>query len=476
MHSSKIKQLFINDDGLCAEGRLYLTDRGLNIPVAQRAGIASQDGKIYFAYTYNGEIVRWKYRSMSDKKDTRFNLLSDEEKEKFKMPFYNQQNWPTSDFLIITEGEFDCIALLQLMGSNVVSLPNGAGSLESTFRNQYEYLQQFDKIYLCLDMDEAGDLADKKAMTLLSPTKYRRIMLPCKDANEWVLKNPEVEKKDLEIFMRNAKRIEDQSFVNMAFLDSDYYEAIDLGVSTGWKGLDLILGGLRKGELTVVSADTGSGKSTFCMNLIHNIAQQGLGIWINSYEMDSKIVNRKLASIVLKKQFKYEKFLNEDVKKYKEWLGKKHCYINQDNSQVDIGLLRKQFEAASYAYGINYILIDHFDYIHGAGNKATSLENIDEAIREIHSLAMEFNVAVILVVHPKQVQSSTQELTMSDLKGSSSIKQYADNIIILTRMDRLDPMDVNRVKIRVWKNRLYGVEKSFFLRYLSEIDGYVEGI
>jgi twinkle protein len=471
-----IKQLFISNNGLCPAGRVFLAERALSIPFSQKAGIASRDGKIYFAYKYNGDIVRWKYRSITNKKDTKFNVLSEADSRDFKMPFFNQQNWDNEDFLIITEGEFDCIALLQLMGSNVVSLPNGASSLESTFRNQYEYLQKFKTIYLSVDMDEAGDNAAKKAMSLLSPSKYRRIILPCKDANDWIKKNPEIELKDLEMIMRNSQRIEDEAFTNLISLDSSFYEEIDLGISTGWKNLDLILGGLRKGEITVVSADTGSGKSTFCLNLIHNVGKQGHGIWINSYEMNPKIVNRKLASIVLKKKMKYESFTDIDKASYLEWIKKNNCYINKSTSKINIDVLKKQFEVASYAYGINYILIDHFDYIHGAGKKNTSLENIDDAIREIHSLAMEFNVSVILVVHPKQVQNSTQELTMSDLKGSSSIKQYADNIIMLTRMDRLDPMDLNRIKVRVWKNRLCGVEKFFYMRYSPEIDGYVEGV
>lgn len=471
----EIMHLFGQEEGLGSEGRLYLADRALSIPMARKCGICSIEDKVYFAYKANGEIVRWKYRSMTNKKETRFNVLPEEEKEGFKMPFYNQQNWPDKDFLIVTEGEFDCIALMQLIERNVVSLPNGAASIESTFRNQYEYLQDYQTIYVCTDMDEAGETAAKKAMAMLSPSKYRRMILPCKDANEWILKDPYVEKKDVEFLMLNAKRIEDQAFTDMFSLEDSVYDEIDLGVSTGWKGLDQILGGLRTGEVTVVSADTGSGKSTFCINLLYNIAKQGKGVWINSYEMSYKIISRKLASVVLKRKMKFEKFNDLDKFNYKEWLSKNRCYINKSNSKVDLNSLRKQFEMASYAYGVKYILIDHLDYIHSSGAKKNVYENIDDAVREIHSLAMEFDVSVILVVHPKQVEDG-KEITMAHLKGSAGIKQFADNILVLTRMDRLDQNDINRVKIRVWKNRLCGIEKAFFLRYLPEIDSYVEGV
>lgn len=473
--NEEIMRLFDRDEGLTPEGRVYLSDRSLSVPMARKCGICSIGEHILFAYQANGEIVRFKYRSMKNKKETFFNSLKEEEKETFKMPFYNQRDWEDKEFLIITEGEFDCIALMQLMGRNVVSLPNGAASIESTFRNNYEYLQDYQTIYVCTDMDEAGNTAAKKAMSMLSPAKYRRIMLPCKDANEWIMKENFLEKSDLEYQMRNAQRIQDDSFTNMLFLDDSIYDAIDLGVSTGWVSLNTVLGGIRTGEVTVVSADTGSGKSTFCANLMHNIVCQGHGVWINSYEMHYKIIARKFAGIVLQKKMKFNEFSIDDKRTFKNWCREHNLYINKSTAKVDLYSLRKNFEIASYAYGIKYILLDHLDYIHSSGDKNNSYENIDDAVREIHSLAMEFNVGVILVAHPKQIQQG-KEISMADIKGSSGIKQYADNILIITRMDRIDPNDVNRVKLRVWKNRLCGIEKSISLRYLQEIDAYVEGV
>ncbi len=472
----EIPALFLIGEHLDAQGRSYITDRSLSQPIARKCGICNVGDEICFAYMQNGEIIRWKFRSMVDKKKTRFNKISDDEKENFRMPFYNQKNWPDKDFLIITEGEFDCIALMELIERNVVSLPNGAGSLESTIRNQYEYIQQFKTIYICTDMDDAGNQAAKKAMSLLPPAKYRRIILPYKDANEWLIKEKgNIQKKDLEELMLNAQKIECKSFTDILDFPEISRKQIDIGLSTGWKSLDKILGGFRKGELTVVSADTGSGKSTFCINLMYNIAKQEKGVWINSYEMHPDIVMRKVAGIVLKKKMKLKEFSKEEDFNFLEWAKKHKCYINRDNNKPDLKTLRNQFEMAKYIYETHYILIDHLDYIQSSGEKKYTYENIDETIREIHSLAMEFQLSVILVVHPKQVQDG-KEISMADLKGSSGIKQYADNILILTRMDRLNSTDINRVKIRVWKNRLIGIEDQFYLRYMSETDSYVEGL
>ncbi len=194
-------------DALCEQGRVFLSDRGLSIPVAQAMGVASSNGDIAFPYVHNGEIVRVKNRSMTDKKKMRFNSITEDEKVSFKMPFWNQRIWPTSDYLIITEGEFDAIAIAQLGASQVVSLPNGAGSVQTTFKNHYEYLQKFDAVYLAFDMDDAGNKAVEEAKKILSPKQFRRIVMPAKDANDWIKDNPHVEKSDLDDLMRNSMRI-----------------------------------------------------------------------------------------------------------------------------------------------------------------------------------------------------------------------------------------------------------------------------
>ena len=474
MINQKFDTLLGREEALDGKARLYLDDRTLSVPMAIKCGIFNIGDDIGFAYRSNGEIKRYKFRSMKDKKKQWFcNVEGD--KSMAHIPFFNQVNWPEKDFLIITEGEFDCLALMQLIGRNVVSLPMGANSVKSTFVQQYEYLQDYQTIYVAFDMDDSGERAAKEAMSLIPPAKYRRIIFPCKDANEWVDKHSPVYEEDLKTLMENSVRIEDKAFTLMFSLDDSVYEKIDLGIRTGWKSLDAILGGIRTGEVTVVSADTGSGKSTFCLNLMYNIADQDKGIWINSYEMSYKIVARKLSNIVLRRKTKYEEFSLDDKLDFKRWLADHSCYINTSTSKVDLNSLRKQFEMAAYAYDIKYILIDHLDYIHSTGKNKNVYENIDEAMREIHSLAMEFNVAVILVVHPKQLDAG-KETTIADLKGSSGIKQFADNIIILTRMDRFDVNDINRVKVRVWKNRLCGIEKAFFLRYLPDVDCYVEGV
>lgn len=471
----EITEIYYSADPICEEGRMFLADRFLSLRHAHRMGVCSRDGIMYFMYTLNGEIVRWKARSMQDKKKQFMSKLSKDEASSFKMPFFSHFKDPSCDYIIITEGEFDCIALSQLGALNCVSLPNGSGSVESAFRSHYEFLQQFSKIYIAFDMDQSGEKAAKAALGMISPNKYRRVCFPCKDANDWIKNDPSLDLKDLEFLLHNSRHVENACLTAMIDLPDHFYDPIDLGKSSGWDKLDEMIGGVRTGEVIVLSADTGSGKSTFCFNLFKNLSEEGVPVWINSYEMDPRMTNRKLASIVLQKTFKVNVFNKDDVINYKTWL-KQHCfYLNVTNTIVDVDVLRKQFELAAYAYGVKYILIDHLDYVYSQDNSRSKLENLDHAVKTIHALAMEFKVGVVLVVHPKQTEYG-KEISMNHLKGSSSIKQYADIVIIITRMDRLDENDKLRVKVNVAKNRLLGKEGSFYLRYVPATDGYTESV
>ena len=119
-------------------------------------------------------------------------------------------------------------------------------------------------------------------------------------------------------------------------------------------------------------------------------------------------------------------------------------------------------------------MLDHLDYM--VNTKKEKLhEAIEETVRRLHELAFSYNMHFVLICHPRQSGQHGEEIGMHSLKGSSSIKQYADNIIILHRSARTDnTSDPNKVKIRIAKNRMFGTEGITYLFYEPMWDGYTE--
>lgn len=264
----------------------------------------------------------------------------------------------------------------------------------------------------------------------------------------------------------------DECIVPIGSLPDHFRNEIDKGYTTGWKTLDQYIQGLRKGEVTVITADTGAGKTTFCIQLMVNCAMQGIPVWINSWEMKPETVMRKIASIVLRRAMKIHNFSEHENEQFDEWCARNKVYVNPNTIGTDISKLAAQLKKAK-ELGVEIVMLDHLDYLVNT-RKDKVHEAIDETIKRLHELAFALSMHFLLICHPRQASNSSEEVGMHALKGSSSIKQYADNIIVLHRCARTDnTADPSKVKIRVAKNRMFGVEGNAYLFY-QPWDGYLE--
>ena len=276
-----------------------------------------------------------------------------------------------------------------------------------------------------------------------------------------------------EFWKRKLEQATSPCIVPLSDLPREFRSGIDKGQSTGWRNLDNYLQGLRKGEVTVVTADTGVGKTTFCTQLMVNCAMQGIPVWINSWEMKPETTMRKLASIVLRRPMKYQTFSEHENEQFDEWSARYKVYINPMTIGTDINSLAHQLYEAK-KLGVQIVMLDHLDYLVNS-RKEKLHEAIDETVKRLHQLAFDLGMHFLLICHPRQSGSGGEEVGIHSLKGSSSIKQYADNVLVLHRCARTDSTsDPNKVKIRIAKNRMFGTEGNCYLFYQPQWDGYME--
>jgi 5S rRNA maturation endonuclease (ribonuclease M5) len=113
--------------------------------------------------------------------------------------------------VLITEGEVDAMSVDQMCPDvPTLSMPTGASNLD-WINNDYERLQQFEKIYILTDMDSAGEAAAQKIAKRLGLTRCFRISLPdgYKDANDFLL-SKEHGKPHFQELIDNAKTYDPQ--------------------------------------------------------------------------------------------------------------------------------------------------------------------------------------------------------------------------------------------------------------------------
>ena len=199
--------------------------------------------------------------------------------------------------VILTEGEFDAIAFDQMGFPNVVSVPNGA----ETFSDEWiDDLEQFDQIYLSYDMDEAGRRGVEKAADKLGRYRCFNVLLPLKDGNDCLkakFTNQEMTNilAEAKPFISNTVKGPEAFFDEV--LDLYHGRSVSKGILTGWNDFDNLLSGLRPNELSVLTGETSSGKTTWAANLSYKLVKKGYPVLIASFEMKPLTILKKMVQM-----------------------------------------------------------------------------------------------------------------------------------------------------------------------------------
>lgn len=205
-------------------------------------------------------------------------------------------------------------------------------------------------------------------------------------------------------------------------------------ILTGWTGLDKIIGGFRLEQLVVVSALTKSGKTTFLMELSNRLSEYA-PLW-----------------------FPFEESANELVRKYLErGLTPPKCFTPLYIKANTLDWIETKICEGIAKFNSRIVVIDQLDFLvaHGGDNRA---DRIGDTMRKLKGLAKKWNVVIFLICHLQKTAMDTQP-TLEDLRGSSSIGQEADTVIILWRQAKREfgkMVITNKTNVSVQANRRNG--------------------
>ena len=167
-----------------------------------------------------------------------------------------------NNILFICEGCIDAMSVYQLTGYPAVSVPNGATSLLKTIKENYDYVNSFDKIFICMDNDKVGREQVELASSVFPPRKtyicYSDKAKGCKDPNDYLKKNLELDfKKDM--WWGATQFIPDGIFDDPGAIWEEVKGERNKGGGHPypWAGLNKLLYGMSRGELITVTAGTG---------------------------------------------------------------------------------------------------------------------------------------------------------------------------------------------------------------------------
>lgn len=262
------------------------------------------------------------------------------------------------------------------------------------------------------------------------------------------------------------------------------------GLPTGFYDLDKTTAGLHEGELIIIAARPGMGKTAFALNVATNAAfQTDKAIAIFNLEMSAEqLVNRMISSVgqIEGEKLKTGIMNNNDWKKYNEaisQLGDTNIYI-EDNAGITAPEIKaKCRRLANSERGLGLVVIDYLQLVTTGGRTESRQVEVSDISRSFKTLAMELKVPVIALAQLSRnaERSETKQPRLADLRESGSIEQDADIVLFINRADYYEAKTDNKVNIVpaeliIAKHRkgstglinlLFELDKSSFKNYLK---------
>ncbi len=245
------------------------------------------------------------------------------------------------------------------------------------------------------------------------------------------------------------------------------------GIQTGFKRFDRMTNGLHGGELIVLAARPGVGKSALSMNMVENIAKQGKTVAVFSLEMSKgQLIERMLSSMssVPLAEIKSGQFSNPTadltrLRAAQNTICSSMKLYGNDYANIRPSEISSQCRRLKAQHGLDLIVIDYIQLMNsGIDPKQGRANEVGAITRALKLMAKELDVPIIALAQLKRdaemrnlkgkdgAAAGNSEPVLSDLRESGSIEQDAD-IVLFIHKEKDEERGTTNHKLIVAKHR-----------------------
>jgi replicative DNA helicase len=230
---------------------------------------------------------------------------------------------------------------------------------------------------------------------------------------------------------------------------------------TGFRPLDAYLsGGLRSGELALVGGPQGFGKTTFVLQVLRNVVEQGgYGLYL-SYEHDHHTVLERLialeAGLLLGPAAVSQRRIREalealdgrrgtlahrlaDSPAGPEAVAKVASYADRlffhraNSTQTDVAAISRQMrQVAEISGDLPYVVVDYLQKVAVPGGSDREEERVTVVAEGLKDLALDSKVPIVAIVAAERTGLvAGKRLRVHDLRGSTALAYEPDVILLL---------------------------------------------
>ena len=220
------------------------------------------------------------------------------------------------------------------------------------------------------------------------------------------------------------------------------------GLETGFYDLDRHTAGLHGGEMIILAARPGMGKTSLALNIATNAAMTtSKAVAIFNLEMSAEmLVNRMISAVGQIDSYKLTtgQLQTNDWKRYNEamsQLADTNIYI-EDNAGITASEIRaKCRRLANSEKGLGLVVIDYLQLVTSGSRRSESRQvEVSEISRSLKTMALELDVPVIALAQLSRnaEKRENSQPMLADLRESGSLEQDADMVLFINRKDYYD--------------------------------------
>ena len=438
-----------------------ITERSITSATCLAYGVKQTRDKHYYPYyDSDGLMVAVKTRDVEHKQ---FSISGD-----FKdATLFGQQNFTKGGrYLTICEGELDALAAYQMQGSKYpcVSIRNGASAALKDCKAQYEWIDSFENVVICFDGDEPGMKASQAVAELFGgKVKVMKHKKGYKDACDYLTHGST--KEFIDAWWSAESYIPDGIIQGNSLWEivSTPIEKADCDYP--YEGINKLTYGIRKGELVMVTAGSGLGKSQFLREIVWHILNKTTdNIGLMFLEEGVRKTARSLMSLAVNRPIHLPdvEVTPEELKDaFDRTLGTDRLYLFDHFGSTSLENIVNRVRYMAKGLNCGYVFLDHLSIIVSGGDVGDERKALDAIMTKLRMLVQETGISLICVSHLKRPEAKGHEegaaTSLAQLRGSGAIAQLSDIVIGLERNGQAtDLIERNTTHVRVLKNRFSG--------------------
>ncbi|MGN0765327.1 MAG: replicative DNA helicase [Christensenellales bacterium] len=239
----------------------------------------------------------------------------------------------------------------------------------------------------------------------------------------------------------------------------------DLGtLRVGLSNLDQITGGFRPGQLIILAARPGCGKTSFCMNIVANIVKSGPEkvLAIFNLEMSKGELVQRLISNIARidsrtlQRGEQDKNQMDAVWTSTKVLNDSEVYIDDSASITAEQIMSKCRRLKSQKGRIDLVVVDYLQLITSSHPLLSKQQQVADMSRLMKIMAKELKCPVIVLSQMSRDIEKRDDKTpmLADLRESGAIEQDADMVFFLMDGDfDLSNSDATPITLKIAKHR-----------------------